>query len=141
MQGTISGGKHGGEPLDDTLIAMAPSHDYGTGGSGCGGKGSGSPPLLAAQSDFGDPPPQAFPAPFVTYQNGSSPGSVRPSYTRTGLCGSVRFRRQVQVQGAIATALGTTLYKDQGYIGQKRAGSVTYTSTDAVDVVDNYGTK
>jgi hypothetical protein len=163
-QGTLSGGKHGGEPMDDTLVSVNPflrkaadtsligftksggfaSHaDLGGGGYGCGGpKGSGSPPLLSAQSDFGDPVPQTPPAPFVQYSTGATSGATRPTYRTTGLCGSIRFRREVQVSGAITSILGTILYNDVGYIGQKPATpTITYTSLDSVDVTDNFGDK
>lgn len=160
--GTISGGKHGGEPMEDSLVSFNPfmdeTHtqicldarggaascgDFGSGGFGCGGpKGSGSPPLLSAQSDFGDPVPQIPPAPFVQYSTGTAPGSPRPTYRTTGLCGSIRFRRQVQVKGQIASLLGTVLYKDVGYVGQKPATpTITYTSIDPIDVTDNFGDK
>jgi hypothetical protein len=163
-QGTINGGKHGGEPMDDTLVSINPFTrdlndltligfnksqgsasycDLGGGGSGCGGpKGTGSPPLLSAQSDFGDPVPQTPPAPFVQYSTGASPGATRPTYRTTGLCGSIRFRREVKVSGAISSILGTILYNDVGYIGQKPATpTITYTSLDSVDVTDNFGDK
>ncbi|MBS1953185.1 MAG: hypothetical protein JST89_03310 [Cyanobacteria bacterium SZAS-4] len=164
-QGTISGGKHGGEPMDDTLVTVNPLRkgspfgsdnppgsdkligegiggDKGSGGYGCGPKGSGSPPLLSAQSDFGDPVPQIPPAPFVQYSKGSAPGATRPTYRTTGLCGSIRFRREVQVKGQIASVLGTVLYKDVGYIGQKPATPTkTYFTSDPTDVTDNFGDK
>jgi len=142
-QGTISGGKHGGEPMEDTLVTVNPfGGDKGAGGYGCGGPGSGSPPLLSAQSDFGDPVPQVPPAPFVRYSTGSAPGATRPTYRTTGLCGSIRFRREIQVKGQIASVLGTVLYKDVGYIGQKPATPTkTYFTSDPADVTDNFGDK
>ncbi|HEY9679022.1 MAG TPA: hypothetical protein V6C76_13515 [Drouetiella sp.] len=143
-QGTTSGGKHGGEPMDDALVSAYGGRingDWGAGGYGCGG-GNGSPPLLSAQSDFGDPPPQTPPAPFVQYSKGASPGAVRPTYTTTGLCGSIRFRREVQVKGQLTSALGSVLYQDVGYIGQKPATPTkTYSNTDPTDVTDNFGDK
>lgn len=147
-QGTISGGKHGGEPMEDTLVTINPfgnggiGGDKGAGGYGCKPKGNGSPPLLSAQSDFGDPVPQKPPAPFVQYSKGSAPGSTRPTYRTTGLCGSIRFRREVQVKGDLASAFGTVLYKDIGYVGQKPATPTkTYFTTDPTDVTDNFGDK
>lgn len=152
-QGTISGGKHGGEPMEDTLVTINPFRDdpksgvamcgdKGVGGYGCGSKGKGSPPLLSAQSDFGDPMPQVPPAPFVQFSKGSAPGATRPTYRTTGLCGSIRFRREVQVKGQIASVLGSVLYKDVGYIGQKPATPTkTYFTADPIDVTDNFGSK
>lgn len=145
-QGTISGGKHGGEPMDDTLVTINPFNnsgiggDKGYGGYGCKKPGSGSPPLLAAQSDFGDPVPQIPPAPFVQYSTGAMPGTMRPTYRTTGLCGSIRFRREIEVKGQLAAAIG--VYKDAGYMGQKPATPTkTYFTSDPTDVTDNFGSK
>lgn len=151
--GTASAPKHGGEPLNDTLVAMekkagnyvasSHSHDYGTGGVGAfgpppGQKGGGANPLLGGQSDFGD---NIAPAePTLTFSQSGSP-SKRPTYETTGLTGSIRFRRQIQVTGEVLDALtgilGTS--NDVGYVGAKYAGFKTYSTptSDTVTVVDD----
>jgi hypothetical protein len=156
--GKTLGGKHGGEPLDNTLtstasvsrpsrIAMAGSKstnvgfggDHGGGGRGAmpGGQGTGAPPLLTTQDDFAEtsvPPP-----PYVAYAAG--PGTVRPTYQSTGLTGSIRFRRQIPVSGPLLTLYGTILLTSVGYFGDKTGVTmspkvITYTSSDPVDVTD-----
>lgn len=152
--GTASAPKHGGEPLNDTLVAMkrdAGMHiaaamrpnDYGGSGYGAigpppGVKGGGANPLLGAQSDFGDN--IAPPEPTLTFKNGSSP-AVRPTYETTGLTGSIRFRRQIKVTGSVLNALTGVLTSksDIGYVGAKYAGFKTYTTptTDTITVTDD----
>ena len=148
------GGKHGGEPLDDTLVALLPRPacvalagnggwcmglDCGSGGIGAnGGSGKGAPPLLTEQDDFAEtsvPPP-----PHVVFQTG--PGIVRPTYGVNGLACSIRFRRQIKADGAISTLLGLVILSDIGYSGDKSGlPPVTYTSKDPVDVVDMLNNK
>jgi hypothetical protein len=155
LLGTISGGKHGGEPLNDTLVVMGPpandsrialNQDYGAGGLGAGQpsppKGGGANPLLTAQVDFGDN--IAPPEPTLTYsQNGGSP-TVRPTYQTTGLAGSIRFRRVVQVDANILNVLTGILMpkSDKGYIGAKTGstlGVITYSTpiADTTTVTDD----
>jgi hypothetical protein len=152
--GTGSAPKHGGEPLNDTLVAMQRNvgsqiavamrpGDFGAGGCGSGGpppgvKGGGANPLLGAQSDFGDN--VAPPEPTLSFQNAGTPG-VRPTYETTGLTGSIRFRRQVQVTGSVLDALTGILgtKTDVGYVGAKYAGFKTYSTptSDTTTVTDD----
>jgi len=153
--GTGSAPKHGGEPLNDTLMAMNAldshksiainrrSNDYGSGGVGAKGpppgpKGGGANPLLGAQSDFGD---NIAPAePTLTFSQAASP-SKRPTYETTGLTGSIRFRRQIQVTGSVLDVLTGILGSktDIGYVGAKFAGIKTYytPASDTITVVDD----
>jgi hypothetical protein len=158
VPGKTLGGKHGGEPLDNTLTAVAPllndspiamtgescvgfGGDHGGGGEGAmpGGSGTGAPPLLTTQDDFAEtsiPPP-----PYVTYSIG--PGPVRPTYQASGITGSIRFRREVPVKGPLATLFGKILLTNIGYLGDKTGVPtvITYTSTDPADVTDLKGDK
>ncbi|MFN8551272.1 MAG: hypothetical protein U0103_07275 [Candidatus Obscuribacterales bacterium] len=153
--GTGSAPKHGGEPLNDTLMAMDTlgshkliamnrhSNDYGSGGVGANGppsgpKGGGANPLLGAQSDFGD---NIAPAePTLCFSQAGSP-SKRPTYETTGLTGSIRFRRQIQVTGSVLDVLTGILGSktDIGYVGAKFAGIKTYYTppSDTITVVDD----
>jgi hypothetical protein len=180
VQGISNGGKHGGEPLNDALVASAAqssnniasvphirlnTRDYGGGGFGAGetgglppvipppppaGNGSGSPPLLSGQSDFGDAPAnQVFPPPYVIYATGPAGGAMRPSYQTNALTGSIRFRREIQVTGFLVNniSLISTSPNDLGYLAakQKQPG-VTYTAIDTTsgkdaDVVDDFKDK
>jgi hypothetical protein len=173
ISGLKNGGKHGGEPLNDALVAfdstarneiatniVRTSMDYGDGGYGAGGEdsgsygalpppngmgnGLGSPPLLSAQSDFGDNPTAraknfAYPPPYVQYEVGpSAGGSVRKSYQTTALTGSIRFRRQIQISGNLALAFGgltTSQPTDIGYLAGRRGnnGGIVYTVNDPAD--------
>ncbi len=146
LRGSLSGGKHGGEPLNDTLVATTPTTavdrlaatlpgsggDYGAGGLGANQpsppKGGGAHPLLTAQCDFGDTLPPAEPT--FTYQvNGGVP-VVRPTYQTTGLTGSIRFRRMIQVDANILNVLtGVLLPKsDKGYVGAKTGATLGITT-------------
>jgi hypothetical protein len=171
--GLKNGGKHGGEPLNDALVAFDSTArneiassivrsgiDCGGGGSGAGamdsgntgplpppnglGNGLGSPPLLSAQSDFGDTPSTRaknfnYPPPYVQYELGSSAGgSVRKSYQTTALTGSIRFRREVQISGNLALSFGgatTSQPTDIGYLAGRRGnnGGIVYTVSDPAD--------
>jgi hypothetical protein len=150
-------GKHGGEPLNDTLVAMKKrdggnliavtkrAREYGAGGMGAfgpppGPKGGGANPLLGSQSDFGDTIAPAEP----TLQFSQNPGApaMRPTYEKTGLTGSIRFRRQVKVTGEVLDALTNILgsKSDVGYVGAKFGGGVKtyYTPTsDTTTVTDD----
>ncbi|MBI2811946.1 MAG: hypothetical protein HYX67_14110 [Candidatus Melainabacteria bacterium] len=180
VQGTINGGKHGGEPLNDALVVSAPQSnnvawapfvrpsgaDYGGTGFGAGeeggalppvippippnGNGNGSPPLITAQSDFGDPPAkQVFPPPYVIYATGPSGGAMRPTYQTSALTGSIRFRRELQITGFLlnTVSLVSTTPTDLGYLGGKqKVPGVTYSAIDKtsgadVDVVDDFKDK
>lgn len=179
VQGTINGGKHGGEPLNDALVVSIPQPnsvawapfmrsygaDYGGTGSGAGeeggglpppqpqppnGNGNGSPPLISAQSDFGDPPgKQVFPPPYVIYATGPSGGAVRPTYQTSALTGSIRFRRELQITGLLlnTVSLVSTTPVDLGYLaGKQKVPGVTYSTVDKtsgsdVDVVDDFKDK
>jgi hypothetical protein len=172
VEGLQKGGKHGGEPLNDALVAwdvhrtdiasniVRTGFDYGAHGSGAGGydsgttavtppppngngDGLGSPPLLSAQSDFGDSPSAraknfAYPPPYVQYELGPSGGSVRKSYQTTALTGSIRFRRQIQVSGNLALTVGgptTNQPTDIGYLAGRRGnlGGNVYSVKDPAD--------
>lgn len=151
--GTPTEGKHGGEPLNDTLVAMQKgknyiavsqhANEYGAGGMGAfgpppGPKGGGANPLLGAQSDFGDTIAPAEPT--LTFKYNSGAPTMRPTYESTGLTGSIRFRRQLQVTGSVLDALTNILgsKSDVGYVGAKFGGPVkTYTTTDTVTVTDD----
>lgn len=153
--GTPNEGKHGGEPLNNTLVAMErgenhialsqqPS-EYGAGGMGAKGppsgpKGGGANPLLGAQSDFGDT--IAPPEPTLTFKYNAGAPAMRPTYESTGLTGSIRFRRQLKVSGAVLDALSGVLGEkaDIGYVGAKNGGALkTYftPSSDTVTVTDD----
>ncbi|PWU00128.1 MAG: hypothetical protein C5B53_04475 [Candidatus Melainabacteria bacterium] len=158
LPGKTLGGKHGGEPLDNALTAVVPivndsptamagdsgigfGGDHGRGGTGAmpGGSGTGAPPLLTTQDDFAEtsiPPP-----PYVTYSTG--PGAVRPTYQTTGITGSIRFRREIPVNGPLATLFGQILLTNVGYFGDKTGmpGITTYANSDSVDVTDMQGDK
>ncbi|RTL45957.1 MAG: hypothetical protein EKK48_01045 [Candidatus Melainabacteria bacterium] len=175
VNGLQKGGKHGGEPLNDALVAFdlnsnARSEiaanivrgglDYGASGSGAGGydsgfvsptppppngvgNGQGSPPILSAQSDFGDNPTAraknfSYPPPYVQYELGQSAGEVRKSYQKTALTGSIRFRRQVQISGNMSLAVGgptSSEPTDIGYLAGRRGinGGIVYTVNDPAD--------
>ncbi len=160
LRGSISGGKHGGEPLNDTLVTLAPttaadrlaanppgsSGDYGAGGLGASSpsppKGGGAHPLLGAQCDFGDNLPPAEPM-FAYQSNGGAP-VVRPTYQTTALAGSIRFRRVIQVDANVLDVLtGVFLPKsDKGYVGAKTGaplGITTYFTpkSDTTTVTDD----
>jgi hypothetical protein len=195
VQGTLNGGKHGGEPLNDAIVASAPQsndvasvhqsnnvasvawsndapfnrlnrRDYGGGGFGAGeeggslppavpppnplGNGNGSPPLLSAQSDFGDTPAnQVFPPPYVIYATGPSGGAMRPTYQQNALTGSIRFRREIQITGFLVNTISliSTSPNDLGYLsGKQKVPGVTYSAVDKtsgsdVDVVDDFKDK
>ncbi|CAN5664926.1 hypothetical protein BH10CYA1_BH10CYA1_52090 [soil metagenome] len=154
-------GKHGGEPLNNTLVALNQSgqnhiaalsritHDYGAGGAGAkgkpsGNKGGGANPLLNAQSDFGDTIAPAEPT--LAYQNNAGAPTVRPTYEKTGLTGSIRFRRQIKATGQVLDAL-TGIFaskSDIGYVGAKTGGAIKtyYTpSSDTTTVTNDLGDK
>lgn len=153
--GAASAGKHGGEPLNDTLVAVKEgkdylavsqrSNEYGAGGAGAKGppsgpKGGGANPLLGAQSDFGDTIAPSEPTLTFKYNSGSP--AMRPTYESTGLTGSIRFRRQLKVTGAVLDALTNILgdRSDIGYVGAKTGGAIKtyYTPTsDTVTVTDD----
>ncbi|MBS1955698.1 MAG: hypothetical protein JST89_16055 [Cyanobacteria bacterium SZAS-4] len=151
--GTPNEGKHGGEPLNDTLVALKKgesnialsrqSNEYGAGGMGAKGpppgpKGGGANPLLGAQSDFGDTIAPAEPT--LTFKYNSGAPTMRPTYESTGLTGSIRFRRQLQVTGSVLDALTNVLgtKSDIGYVGAKTGGALkTYFTTDTVTVTDD----
>ncbi|HEY9679422.1 MAG TPA: hypothetical protein V6C76_15550 [Drouetiella sp.] len=198
--GKQKGGNHGGEPMDDSLVASSYGTekgkfttrigtDYGAGGAGAGccdsggcggppcggppsgsppldGTGMGSPPLLSAESDFGDAPsnrPFSYPPPYVQFAQGPTAGAVRNTYQKTGMAGSIRFRRQVQFDGNLAAITGTnsdgtsqygnfTSLSDIGYIGARIKGSgiATYSVSDGsgstgyypdLDVTDDFKDK
>lgn len=173
QEGLQRGGKHGGEPLNNALVAFNSSSrndiasnivktslDYGASGFGAGGcdsgncsaalptpvqdgDGLGSPPLLSAQSDFGDSPVTrarnfSYPPPYIQFAQGPSAGTVRGSYQTTALTGSIRFRRQVQISGNLAALFGgatTAEPTDIGYLAGRRgnAGGNVYTVSDGSD--------
>lgn len=173
-EGLQRGGKHGGEPLNNALVAFDSNArneiasniiktglDYGASGFGAGGcdsgscsavlptpaqdgDGLGSPPLLSAQSDFGDAPTTraknfSYPPPYIQFEQGpSGSGAVRRTYQTTALTGSIRFRRQVQISGNLAALLGgvtTAEPTDIGYLAGRRgiAGGNVYTVSDNSD--------
>jgi hypothetical protein len=159
VPGKTLGGKHGGEPLNNALTATGPvdsawpiamscatkgvgfGSDYGGGGRGSmpGGPGTGAPPLLTTQDDFAEtsiPPP-----PYVSYLAG--PGRVRVTYQTTGITGSIRFRREIPVNGPLATLFGPVLLTNVGYFGDKTGapGVITYTSNDPIFITDMNGDK
>jgi hypothetical protein len=136
--GTLSGGQHGGEPLDNSQVSFASPQrplgsdslnsyicsllhhgsagELGGGGSGAGGpKGQGSIPLLTSQSDFAEtmvPPP-----PYTTFDVYPTGGPIRPTYTTNGTAVDIRFRRQVKIDGQISAYLSLT---DTGYLGYEK---------------------
>jgi len=130
--GTILGGGHGGEPIDDPFVAMrgASSHnrlcmkgrhgiafgeDAGVGGVGAkppqtGGPGKGNIPVLGNQSDFDESDSQT---PYIDYANGGT--GTRPTYQTNGGAVDVRFRRQIKIGGSLVT-----LYIfDTGYLAEE----------------------
>lgn len=128
VPGKFLGGKHGGEPLNNEVVAhhnwipIQISCDsigsYASYGNGTGAKKVpkklGSVPLLGPQSDFAesmmaiDPPSK-----YTEFQKGTGTG-VRPTYTTTGTSVDIRFRRQIDVSN-MATKLGFSL----GYLTEE----------------------
>jgi hypothetical protein len=153
-------------------LAPARGLDYGASGFGAGssdsgatgpqvppptnGNGMGSPPILSAESDFGDAPAQRalafpYPPPYVKYATGSAGGQIRTTYQTTALTGSIRFRREIQITGFLlnAVSLSNSSPTDIGYLaGKQKQPGVTYTVSDPstgyypdVDVVDDFKDK
>ncbi len=135
-------GKHSGEPLDNTQVAMirpaknwnersksvqiAMNGDEGTypiaslgAGSGAkkGPKNGGAIPILTVQSDFSETMVTLLNYPKTTVftqfdSSGTGAAVVRPTYKANGTACDIRFRRQVNV-GALAQVLGFEI----GYVG------------------------
>jgi hypothetical protein len=115
--GDINGGKHAGEPMTNSLVAIAPTNDAkvlawrDNAGSGSGAGpatlllGSGNIPLLSDQGGWNldmEPyePDGGFGSIFTTYPLGPSTGGVRPTYQTNGTAFDIRFRRQVHLGDA-----------------------------------------
>jgi hypothetical protein len=103
QRGTASG-RHVGEPL-----AYKP--DYGSSGAGAGAYGlpppggSGLPPTVSEQTDFAvstNPPPV-----YKNFTPGPSGGAPRPTFTVDGITCELRFRRQIDVSGALIPGIQT----------------------------------
>jgi hypothetical protein len=95
----VGSGRHVGEPL-----SYNPKKDYGSTGCGAGAYGlpppggSGLPPTISEQTDFAV---STNPAPvYKRFTMGPSGGAPRPTFTTDGITCELRFRRQLQVQGA-----------------------------------------
>lgn len=115
------GGSHAGERMDGNANISYGPHglygpqgadgDYGSGGW-AGALGTGLPPTITRQDDFGStniPPP-----PFYKYSQGPGGGGPRPAYTKTSLAADIRFRRLVHV-GDLEFLIGGS---DYGFIGE-----------------------
>lgn len=138
--GTINGGWHGGEPLENPQVSFLKKkelpfgkntiHDYiasllhrgSTGELGGGGwganppaKGQGSIPLIGAQSDFCEKmtPPPGYNT-YAVYPSPSNP--VRPTYTTNGTAVDIRFRRQVKIDGQFKSYFSYYIVTDVGYL-------------------------
>ncbi len=124
------GGKHGGEPLNNAVVAFdnaqlniasssLDGHSTVTfAGQGTGAKKkkkkAGAVPMLSAQSDFVESMLTVTPGPqFTSFQPGSGSG-VRPTYTTNGSSVDIRFRRQIDVSN-----FSKTLGFQTGYITEE----------------------
>ena len=140
--GTLLGGKHGGEPLNNPAVALnntpstaliasilkAGTASGGDGGApGCGaagGPGGGSIPILSNQSDFAEKmpplpvvPPATTPPP--TYDTYSAGTGVRPTYTTNGTDIDIRFRRELEVSKSFYSYYSYYLLSDTGYLAEE----------------------
>lgn len=129
--GTISGGKHAGEPMDNTLVAsrkgrFSPyymangliSDDSEIGGGSAPGNwsGGGAPPIVSRQDDFASTSaPAVGQQMYDSYINGTNAnGAPRPSYVTNGMSVDIRFRRQVDI-GLLSILFGGF---NTGYVGE-----------------------
>ncbi len=132
VPGKNLGGKHGGEPLNNSYVAHrnpdqlymniamqgsdGNSQALSTGfssGAKKKAKKPGTIPLIGSQSDFAESMMTITPAPpFTQYQTGGS--GVRPTYTANGTAVDIRFRRQVDVS-KISKQLGFSV----GYLTEE----------------------
>lgn len=133
VPGKNLGGKHGGEPLNNSNVAhQKPDHLYtniamqGSEGNSAAlstgfssgakkkPKKPGTIPLIGSQSDFAESMMTVTPAPpFTQFQTGGGSG-VRPTYTANGTAVDIRFRRQVDV-----SKLSKTLGFSVGYLTEE----------------------
>jgi hypothetical protein len=129
--GTTLGGKHAGEPLANTQVALLPqSKKYSDlayidkGGSGSGahpgggqqqGPGAGAVPILTEQDGWGRnifpfEPSNGLGSVYTPYLTGPAAGAVRPTYSTNGTAFDIRFRRQITLQNATITGVGGVGY-------------------------------
>lgn len=119
--GANQGGRHAGEPMDFTKVALGKNHDLGGAGLGAAKKpkSTGLPPAITNQSDFAEA--AGFPdTEYNKYTQGKGVDYIRPTYKKNGMAVDIRFRRQVET-GTLGSLLGFKI----GYVGHKYGNTVT----------------
>ena len=134
QQGTLGGGIHSGEPMDDALVAtktpknrlnqMARNSDedyeIGGGSSPNASSGTGVPPIVTRQDDFATTSPPPVKPGITMYYNyvwGPDPSTgsySRPTYVTNGTSVDIRFRRQINI-GLLSQLFGGY---NTGYVGE-----------------------
>jgi len=130
VPGTNLGGKHAGEPLSNSIVAMAVPgdairlafRDHGGSGSAASPKlilGGGNVPLLSDQGAWALSMEKfevnnGAGSIYTVFPQGPLKGSIRPTYQTNGTAFDIRFRRQVNSSNA-SKALGF----DTGYVADE----------------------
>jgi len=128
VPGTINGGKHAGEPVQNPIVAVLPRSKANNqiawtdkGGSGSGadpggpngnGPGLGSVPIITEQDgwSYGMFTYLGSASLYQIPPVGAGTGEVRPTYATNGTAFDIRFRRQVQLVDALVPGVGKIGY-------------------------------
>jgi len=127
VPGTIKGGKHAGEPVQNPIVAAIPQSkdnqiawtDRGGSGSGAdpggpngNGPGLGNVPIITEQDgwSYGMFSYLGQASLYQIPPVGPATGEVRPTYATNGTAFDIRFRRQVELIDALVPGVGKIGY-------------------------------